>query len=149
MVEVKRENIAAGLDFFCNVFDGKNPISPCGIPYFFLTLYQNTVTNSERLQIIYDINHHVSYTQLVRLYGLKDVDTPITLQQNIMVKLRKLLLNLRAPHSSTHLFCQVEKEADKESILCAFDSYLYKIVMVNLQNRASMCHQIGLEEHLL
>jgi hypothetical protein len=94
MVEVKRENIAAGLDFFCNVFDGKNPISPCGIPYFFLTLYQNTVTNSERLQIIYDINHHVSYTQLVRLYGLKDVDTPITLQQNIMVKLRKLLLNL-------------------------------------------------------
>jgi hypothetical protein len=38
MVEVERENVLSGLDFFCKSFDGENPLSPCGIPYLFLTL---------------------------------------------------------------------------------------------------------------
>jgi hypothetical protein len=145
MVEVEREKITAGLDFFCNVFDGENPVSPCGIPYLFLTLYQNSFTDNERSKIIEDINHHIGFTQLIRLYGLKDIDTPITLQQNVSVKLRKLLLNLRTPNSSTRLFCQIEKEADKDSILCAFDSDIYDIVMTNLQNISPLIRQCVIE----
>jgi hypothetical protein len=145
MVEVEREHISTGLNFFCNVFDGDTPLSPCGIPYLFLTLYQNTLTDSERLKIINDTNHYIGYTQLVRLYGLKDIDTPITLQQNVTIKLRKLLLNLRDPHSSKRLFCQVEKEADKEAILCAFDSDLYELVMANLQHISLFIRQCAKE----
>jgi hypothetical protein len=145
LVEVDRENISAGLDFFCNMFDGENLLSPCGIPYLFLTLYQNTLTDNEREKIIDDINHHVGYTQLVRLYGLEDIDNHITLQQNVKVKLRKLILNLRAPQSSTRLFCQVEKEANKESILCAFDSDLYDVVMANLPNISLLIRQCVIE----
>jgi len=48
MVEVEHENLAAGMDFFCNMVNGENPLSPCGIPYLFLTLYQNTLSDSER-----------------------------------------------------------------------------------------------------
>jgi hypothetical protein len=145
MVEVEREKITAGLYFFCNVFDGENPVSPCGIPYLFLTLYQNSFTDNERSKIIEDINYHIGFTQLIRLYGLKDIDTPITLQQNVSVKLRKLLLNLRTPNSSTRLFCQIEKEADKDSILCAFDSDIYDIVMTNLQNISPLIRQCVIE----
>jgi hypothetical protein len=145
MVEVERDNISAGLDFFCSVFGGENSITPCGIPYLFLTLYQNTFTDNERLKIIEDINHHVGYTQLVHLYGLKDIDAHITLQQNVTVKLRKLLLNLRDPQSSTRLFCQIENEADNESILCAFDSYLYDTVMANLPNISLFIRQCVIE----
>jgi hypothetical protein len=90
MIEVEHNNLHAGLDYFCNMFDDENPLSPCGIPYLFLTLYQNTLSNGERATIIADINHHVGHTQLIRLYGLKDIDTIITLRQNIKVKLRKL-----------------------------------------------------------
>jgi hypothetical protein len=32
MVEIKRDNVSLGLDFFCNTFDGENPLSPCSIP---------------------------------------------------------------------------------------------------------------------
>jgi hypothetical protein len=97
------------------------------------------------LKIIEDINHHVGYTQLVHLYGLKDIDAHITLQQNVTVKLRELLLNLRDPQSSTRLFCQIEKEADNESILCAFDSNLYDTVMANLPNISLFIHQCIIE----
>jgi hypothetical protein len=145
LVEVERGNISAGLAFFCNMFDGENLLSPCGIPYLFLTLYQNTLTDKEREKIIDDINHHVGYTQLIRLYGLEDIDNHITLQQNVKVKLRKLLLNLRAPQSSTRLFCQVEKEANKESVLCAFDSDLYEVVMANLPNISLLIRQCIIE----
>jgi len=141
MVEVERDNIAAGMDFFCNMFDGENPLSPCGIPYLFLTLYQNSLSDGERAKIIEDINHHVGDVQLIRLYGLKNIDGYVTLKQNVKVQLQKLLLNLRAPQTSTRLFNQVEKETDLESILCSFDSVMYDTVMGNLQNISRFIQQ--------
>jgi hypothetical protein len=145
MVEVERDNIAAGMDFFCNMFDGENPLSPCGIPYLFLTLYQNSLSDNERAKIIEDINHHVGDVQLIRLYGLKNIDGYVTLKQNVKVQLRKLLLNLRAPQTSTRLFNQVEKETDLESILCSFDSVMYDTVMGNLQNISLFIQQCAQE----
>jgi hypothetical protein len=148
MVEVEHDNIAAGIDFFCNMFDGENPLSPCGIPYLFLTLYQNSLSDGERAKIIEDINHHVGDVQLIRLYGLKNIDGYVTLKQNVKVQLRKLLLNLRAPQTSTRLFNQVEKETDLESILCSFDSVMYDTVMGNLQNISRFIQQCVQETDL-
>lgn len=85
MVEVERENVALGLDFFCNQFDGDNALSPCGIQYVFFTLYQNTLLDDERIKIIHDINHHIGYYQLIRLYGLKDIDILVTIRQNVNI----------------------------------------------------------------
>jgi hypothetical protein len=51
MVEVKCEKVSLGLDFFCNMFDGDNPLSPCGIPYIFFMLYQNTLSDTEHITL--------------------------------------------------------------------------------------------------
>jgi hypothetical protein len=146
MVEVERENLAAGMDFFCNMFDGENPLSPCSIPYLFLTLYQNTLSDSKCSRIIEDINHHIGHVQLIRLYGLKDIDGYITLKKKIQVRLRKILLNLRAPQTTNRLFNQVEKEMDAESILCSFDLGMYDIVMQSLPNISTYICQCICEE---
>jgi hypothetical protein len=134
MVEVERDNISLGLDFFCKMFDGDSPFSPCGIPYIFFTLYQNTLSDVERIRIIQDINHHVGHYQLIRLYGLTNIDTFVTLKQNIKITLCKLLLNIRSHQSSSNMFIQVEKESDPNSIICAFDSAQYETVMANIPN---------------
>lgn len=134
MVEVERDNISLGLDFFCKMFDGDSPFSPCGIPYIFFTLYQNTLSDVVRIHIIQDINHHVGHYQLIRLYGLTNIDTFVTLKQNIKITLCKLLLNIRSHQSSSNMFIQVEKESDPNSIICAFDSAQYETVMANIPN---------------
>ena len=103
MVEVERDQITLGLEFFCAAFDGDNPLSPCGIPYLFVTLYQNQLTPVDHSKIIEDINHHISSTPLVCSQGLKNVDTLVTLQQNIKIRLRKLLLSIKGPSSSNIL----------------------------------------------
>jgi len=107
MVTVERENVNLGIDFFCNNFDGENPLPPCGIPYLFLTLYKNQLSDDEHFNIIQDTNLHIGKTQLIHLYGLKDFDTPIALKQNIANRLRKLLLGLSAHQSNQRLFVQV------------------------------------------
>jgi hypothetical protein len=134
MVEVERDKVSLGLAFFSTIFAGDTPLSPCGIPYIFFTLYQNILSDTERISIIRDINHHVGHYQLIRLYGLKNIDTIVTLRQNVKIKLRKLLLNIRAHQSSSSMFTQIEKEADPDSILCAFDSDQYDTVMANIPN---------------
>jgi hypothetical protein len=148
MVEVERDNISLGLDFFCNMFDGDNPLSPCGLPYIFFLLYQNTLTDAERVSIIYDIKHHIGQYQLIRLYGLKNLDTLVTLKQNVKIKLRKLLLNIRPNQSTSSLFIQVEKESDPTSILCAFESVHYDLVMTNIPNISHYIQQCIMEEDL-
>ncbi len=50
------------------------------------------------------------------------------------IKLRKLLLSIRAHQSSSSIFTQIEKESDPSSILCAFDSDQYETVMTNIPN---------------
>jgi hypothetical protein len=148
MVEVERDNISAGLDFFANIFDGDNPLSPCGLPYIFFTLYQNTLTDTERISIIHDIRHHIGQYRLIRLYGLTNLDTLVTLKQNVKVKLRKLLLNIRANPSTSSLFIQVEKESDPTSILCVVDSVQYDLVMASLPNISLLIQQCILQEDL-
>jgi hypothetical protein len=148
MVEVERDNVSAGLEFFCNIFDGENPLSPCGIPYLFFTLYQNTLSDSERIRIIQDINHHVGQYQLTRLYGLTNIDTLVTLKQNVKVTLCKLLLNIRTHHSSSNMFVQVEKESDPNSILCAIDFDQYEVVMANINNISLYICQCIIEEEI-
>jgi hypothetical protein len=63
MVEVERDNVSSGMDYFCNMFDSENPLSPCGIPYLFFSLYQNSLSDSERINIIQDTKHHVGHYQ--------------------------------------------------------------------------------------
>jgi len=97
MVEVEGDNINLGMDFFCNIFDGETPLSPCGIAYLFLTLYKNMLTVAERVKIIQDINLHTGHCQLIRLYGLQDIDTLVTLKQGVKIRLihRKVIPSSR------------------------------------------------------
>jgi hypothetical protein len=132
MVEVEGDNINLGMDFFCNIFDGETPLSPCGIAYLFLTLYKNMLTVAERVKIIQDINLHTGHCQLIRLYGLQDIDTLVTLKQGVKIRLRKLILNLKSPQSTEKLFLQVEQEAEPASIICAFDSTVPDAVMSHI-----------------
>lgn len=104
MVEVKRENVLSGLDFFCKSFDGENPLSPCGIPFLFLMLYQNKQSHLERSSKIQDINIHISKIDIVHLDGFCNIDTLVTLRQNVTIKLRKPLLALCVNQSSSRLF---------------------------------------------
>jgi len=95
MVEVARGDVSAGIDFFCSSFDGENPLSPCGIPYLFITLYQNQLSDQECQQIIEDTIHHIGQVSLVHLHD--DIDALVTLRQNITTKLQNVLLSLWAP----------------------------------------------------
>ncbi len=92
MVEVEWEHVLTGLDFLCKSFDGENPLSPCGIPYPFFTLYQNQLSDMEGFKIIQDINLDIGDVDIVHLYGFTDIKTMITLKQSVKIKLCKLLL---------------------------------------------------------
>lgn len=48
MIEIKRDMVETGLEYFCSTFDGENPLSTCGTPYLFFTLYQIQLTDTER-----------------------------------------------------------------------------------------------------
>lgn len=141
MVEIKRDNVSLGLDFFCNTFDGENPLSPCSIPQLFFTLYHNQLSDAERHDIIQDAKFHIGNTQLIHLYGLQDVDTPVTLRQNITIHLWKLLSGLCAHQTNHRLFIQIEKEADPDVIICAFYSVDHDLVMSNTPHLSSYIHQ--------
>jgi len=65
------------------------------------------LTDTERVKIIQYINHHTGHCQLIRLYGLKDIDTLVTLKQGLKIRLRKLILNLKPSQSTEKLFLQV------------------------------------------
>jgi len=132
MIEVEREHILTGLDFFCKTFDSVNPLSPCGISYPFFTLYQNQLSDGERFTIIQDINLHIGDVDIVHLYGFQDIETMVTLKQNVKIKLGKLLLALYANQTNNHLFLQVEKETDPEAIVCVFNKVDKETVMANI-----------------
>jgi hypothetical protein len=121
-----------GLDFFCKPFDSVNPLSPCGISYPFFTLYQNQLSDGERFTIIQDINLHIGDVDIVHLYGFQDIETMVTLKQNVKIKLGKLLLALYANQTNNHLFLQVEKETDPEAIVCVFNKVDKETVMANI-----------------
>jgi len=148
MVEEERENVLSGLDYFYKSFDGENPLSPCGIPYLFLTLYQNKVSDLERASIIQDIKIHIGQVDIVHLHGFCNIDTPVTLKQNINIKLCKLLLALCTNQSSTRPFVQVENGADPDYIVCIFNSVDREIVMANLPFLSTYIKQCIMEEEL-
>jgi hypothetical protein len=131
MVEIERDNISLGLDFFRNNFDGENPLSPCGLPYLIFTLYQNQLSDMERHGIIQDVKFHIGGTRLLHLYGIKDIDTPVTLKQNITICLRNLLLGLCGHQANHRLFVQIERDSDPEVIFCANQLVDHDIVMSN------------------
>jgi hypothetical protein len=97
MLNVEREKVSSGLEFFRQQFDGSNPLSPCGIPYLFFTLLHIQLTDSERKAILDDINHHIGETHIVHVHRFKDLDTQVTLRQNVTIQFQKLLLGLCAP----------------------------------------------------
>jgi len=148
MVEVERENILSGLDYFCASFDGENPLSPCGHSFVFFTLYHNQLTVIERENIIQDNNHHIGDFDIVHLHSFQDLDGLITLKQNIKVKLRKLLLALCANQSTKRLFIQVENVADPESIVCALHSVDRDMVHANPPYISTYIRQGIIEEDL-
>jgi len=80
MVEVERDEVSTGLEFFCHAFTGNNPLSSCGLSYLFFTLYQNQLTDSERFDIIQDANHHVGDVDLLHLHGFQEIDSLVTLK---------------------------------------------------------------------
>jgi hypothetical protein len=132
MVETERDKVEEVLEFFWHAFDGENPLPPCGISHPFFTLYQNQLSVEDRLSIVQDSLHHIGEVSLIHLHGLQDINNLVTLWQSIQVQLRKLLLGLRANQSNHHLFLQVEKEAEPESIVCAYHSVDSAVVMANL-----------------
>jgi len=145
MVEVDRDNIQTGLDFFCSNFDGDNPLSPSNIPYLFVTLYQNQLTDSERFHIIQDIKHHIGKTKLVHICGLQDIDVLVSLKQNIAIRLRKLLLSIKAQNTNTRLFTQIEKDANPDALLCAYDAVDHDIIVTNLPHLSLYIRQCLIE----
>jgi len=52
--------------------------------------------------------------------------------KNVKVTLRKLLLGLRAQQNNASLFIQVEKEANPDSIICAYSSVDRETVLAYL-----------------
>jgi hypothetical protein len=122
------------------MFDGDNPLSPCGTPYSFIALYQNILSDKERVKIIHDIHHHAGHYQLVRIYGLQNINMLVTLKQNVKVILCKLLFNLRGHQSSSKLFIQVEKESDPDSIILFTIGHLQELLSHNsMTNDEIMC----------
>jgi len=149
MIDVERDNISSGLDIFREQFDRSTPLSPCGIPYLFFTLLQNQLTNTERKAIIDDINHHISSTQFVHVYGLSDIYTLVTLWQNVTIRLCMLLMGLCAPQTNHRLFIQVEKDPNPDAIILAFNSVDYETVMDNLPRLSSFIKQcVCNQDHL-
>jgi hypothetical protein len=145
MVDIEWNAIPHGLDYFCKVFEGENPLSPCDIPYLFLTLYQNQFGDEERLQIIQDINHHIGQVSLLYIHGLQDIDNLVTLKQNIVIKLRKLLLGLRAVNTTNRLFVQIERTADVGSYAFAYYTVDYDSVTSNMHHLSALIRQCIIE----
>jgi hypothetical protein len=80
MVEVERDEVSTGLEFF--------PLSSCGLSYLFFTLYQNQLTDLERFDIIRDANHHIGEVDLLHLHGFQEIDSLVALKQGVKVQLR-------------------------------------------------------------
>jgi len=141
MVEVEREHVNIGIDFFCNNFEGENPFSPCWLSYLFLTLYKNQLTDTERFHIIQDTNFHIGQVKLIHLFGLQDIDTTVALKQDIMIRLRKLLLGLCAHQTNQRLFVQIERDSNPEAIVCAYNSVDHDTVMSNIPHLSTFIRQ--------
>ena len=87
----------------CNSFDNiltAQTYSPLVEFHTYSTLLQNQLTDLEQKAIINDINHHIGETHIVHMYGLKDLDTQVTLRQNVTIHFQKLLLVMRPPDQS-------------------------------------------------
>jgi hypothetical protein len=143
MVEVERDQVLMGLDYFCRSFDGENPLSPCGIPYPFFTLYQNQLSDDDRFRIIQDIQLHINDVDIFHLYGF---ELMVTLRQNVTIKLRKLLMALCANKTNHRLFLKVEKELDPEAIICVYNKTDKDMVMANLPLLSTYIKQCVIEE---
>jgi hypothetical protein len=91
------------------------------------------LTNVEHQQIVEDALHHIGKVTTVHLQGIKDIETIVTLCQKSTIRLRELLLiGPRAAQSNLALFLQVEREANPESIICAFHSTDADVVLSNI-----------------
>jgi hypothetical protein len=98
----------------------------------------------EQKAIIDDINHHIGETHIVHVYGLKDLDTQVTLRQNVTIHFQKLLLGLCAPQTNHWLLVQVEKETT-ESVIFAFNAVDHEMVMHHLPRISSYIRQCVME----
>jgi hypothetical protein len=149
MVEVDRPNIQQGLKFFKEHFDGDTNISPCNIPHLFFCLYKNTLSDEERKKIIKDNELHIGNVSTVHMQGIKNIDEVITLKQNIKVKLRKLLLSLRASNTANgKIFIQIEKQAEEDWLTCAYYTADSTIVMNSLNTIVHSLRQCIIPEDL-
>jgi hypothetical protein len=108
------------------------PSPPYGIPYLFITLYQNQLNDSDCQDIIHDIHHHTYEVSLIHLHGFHNIDSLATLKRNVATSLQNLLLSLCACQTSTRLFVQVEKEAYLESTVCTFHTVDMDLVMASI-----------------
>lgn len=147
MVDIDRNSIEEGINFFRSCYDGKSTLSTCSIPYLFFLLCQNQLTDDECCDIINDALQHTGQVSLVHLSGIKDVDAQGRLQQNVFVKLRTILLSIQ---TSTPLGCcmffQVEKEADPNLITCAFYIVDMEAIMLSLPNISNLLCSFAKEE---
>lgn len=149
MVEVDRPNIEQGLALFRETFNGEHKLSPNDIPYVFFSLYKNRFTNEERAKIVYDNELHLRQTEVIHMHGIKDIDSIVTLKQNVSVKLRNLLLSLRTPDTNSgKYFLQIEKQNDAEWLTCAFHSTDAERVKTNLNKITSLLTQCIIPEDL-
>ncbi len=121
MIDVERPKIELGTHFFQMWYNGNKRFSPNCIKYLFLPIYRKSYTDSERLKIIADHEHHVGNNSVVAMKGLKSLDTLVPLANGVYTTIRRLLLSIPSPNTTTgQLFAQVERQPVENWMLCCF-----------------------------
>lgn len=121
MIDVERPKVDSGLHFFQAWYNGKLKNSPNCIEYLFLPLYKKFYTEDERLKIITDHHHHLGKDSVVAIKGLKSLESVVKLVSGVHTTIRKLLLSVPAPNTTSgKLFIQVERQPVENWLLCCF-----------------------------
>jgi hypothetical protein len=121
MIDVERPKIELGIQFFQTWYSGNKRYSPNCINYLFMPMYRKFYTETERLKIIADHEHHIGTNSVVAMKGLHSLDTLVKLANGIHTTIRRLLLSIPAPNTTTgQLFIQVERQPVENWMLCCF-----------------------------
>jgi len=121
MIDVELPKMELGTQFFQTWYNGNKHYSPNCINYLFMLMHRKSYTEPERLKIITDDEHHIGTNSVVAMKGLNSLDTLVKLANGIHTMIRRLLLSMPAPNTTTEqLFIQVEQQPVENWMLCFF-----------------------------
>lgn len=123
MNDVDRPSIDIGINFFQKWHDRDQANSPNDIQYLFLPLYKKLYKDDERQRIVIDHEHYTGNDSVVVMRGLNPLETIVELHNGMYTTIRKLLLAIPTPGTSTgKLFIQVERQAGNDWLICCFQT---------------------------